>query len=259
MAEANLGDVRIHYRLDGPSDAPVVVLSNSLGTELAMWEPQVAALVPRFRVLRYDSRGHGASSVPDGPYTIDQMGGDVVALLDHLGLARVRFCGLSMGGMVGMWLGRFAPARVARLVLSNTAARIGPPEAWNTRIARVNEGGMAAVADMVVARWFSPAFLATQPPAATAARQMLLRCNPQGYVAACAGVRDMDQRDGIAAIGVPTLVISSTHDVSTPPPDGRFLAERIAGARYVELDAGHISNLERPADFNRALVDFLEE
>jgi 3-oxoadipate enol-lactonase len=259
MPEANLGDVRISYRFDGPDDAPVLVLSNSLGCALAMWEPQVAALTGRFRVLRYDSRGHGASSTPGGPYTIDQMGGDVLALLDRLGLARVRFCGLSMGGMVGMWLGRFAPARVERLVLSNTAARIGPPDAWNTRIARIDEGGMRAIADMVVARWFSPSFFATRPPAATTARDMLLTCDPQGYVAACAAVRDMDQRDGIADIRVPTLVIAGTHDVSTPPPDGRFLADRIAGARYVELDAGHLSNLERPAEFTAALAAFLAE
>jgi 3-oxoadipate enol-lactonase len=259
MPEANLGDVRINFRFDGPADAPVVVLSSSLGCALAMWEPQVAALAGRFRVLRYDSRGHGASSTPAGPYTIDQMGADVLALLDYLGIEHVRFCGLSMGGMVGMWLGRFAPARLARLVLCNTAARIGPPDAWNARIEKVNEGGMRAIADVVAARWFSPAFFATQPPAVKLAREMLQACDPQGYVAACAAVRDMDQRDGIGDIAVPTLVVAGTHDVSTPPPDGRFLAERIGGARYVELDTGHLSNLERPQVFNAAVAGFLGE
>jgi 3-oxoadipate enol-lactonase len=257
MPEANLGDVRINYRFDGPADAPEVMLSNSLGCALAMWEPQVAALAGRFRVLRYDARGHGASSVPGGPYTIDAMAGDVLALLDHLALEHVRFCGLSMGGMVGMWLGANAPARVSQLVLCNTAAFMPPAEAWNTRIATVNAGGMAAIADAVLQRWFSPGFLATQPPALAQARTMLLACDARGYVAACAAVRDMDQRERIRHIDLPTLVIAGTHDVSTPPSEAQSLADSIRGAGYAELDAGHISNLERPQEFNRALVRFL--
>jgi 3-oxoadipate enol-lactonase len=257
MPEANLGDVRIRYRLDGRADAPVVMLSNSLGTALDMWDPQIPALAAHFRVLRYDARGHGASSAPAGPYTLEQMVGDALALLDHLGLPRVRFCGLSMGGMVGMWLGSNAAARVERLALCNTSAFMPPAEAWNARIARVNEAGMQAIADAVLARWFSPGFIASDAPAVNAARAMLLACDPRGYAAACAAVRDMDQRQLLSRICVPTLVVAGTHDVSTPPREGRGLAERIAGARYVELDAGHISNLERPDAFGRALVDFM--
>lgn len=257
MPDVPLGDARIHYRLDGPADAPVVLLSNSLGTSLAMWEPQMAALTSRWRVLRYDARGHGASSAPPGPYAIGQMGHDVLGLLDHLGIERVRFCGLSMGGMVGMWLGWNAPSRIERLVLSNTAARIGPPEAWNARIARVQEGGMAAIVEAVLARWFTPAFLAQPSAALDSARAMLASNSAAGYVAACAAVRDMDQREAITRIAAPTLVLAGTQDVVTTPADGRFMAGHIPGARYVELDAPHISNLERPAEFTAALVDFL--
>lgn len=258
MPELTLGDLRLTYRLDGPSDAPVVLLSNSLGTSLAMWEPQMLALTARYRVLRYDARGHGASSAPPGPYAIGQMAHDVIALLDHLGIQRARFCGLSMGGMVGMWLGCNAPSRLERLVLCNTAARIGPPDIWNARIARVQEGGMAAIVEAVLARWFTPAFLAASSPMLEAARRMLATTSPEGYAAACAAVRDMDQREAITRIGVPTLVIAGTHDVVTTLADGRFMAERIPGARYVELPAPHISNLERPAEFTAALLDFLD-
>src|SRR5205823_2258614 len=160
--------------------------------------------------------GHGQSSAPPGPYTIAQMGMDVVALLAHVGVARAHCCGLSMGGMIGMWLGVNAPAHLERLVLCNTAARIGPPENWNTRIARVREGGMAAIADIVLARWFTPAFLAASPPELATARQMLLGTPPEGYVGSCAAVRDMDQRDDVGRISASTLVIAGTHDLVTP-------------------------------------------
>lgn len=259
MPTAQLGEVRVNYRFDGRDGAPVLVLSNSLGTSLAMWEPQIPALADHFRVLRYDTRGHGASSAPPGPYTIAQMGMDVLALLAHVGVARAHFCGLSMGGMIGLWLGINAPAHLDRLVLCNTAARIGPPENWNTRIARVREGGMGAIADVVLARWFSASFLASSPALTGEARQMLLDTSPEGYVASCAAVRDMDQRDDVGRISAATLVIAGTHDGVTTPADCRYLADRIDVARYVELDAAHISNLERPAQFTQALIDFLTE
>jgi 3-oxoadipate enol-lactonase len=259
MPQAQLGEVRVNYRFDGRDDAPVLVLSNSLGTSLPMWEPQMPALAQHFRVLRYDTRGHGASSSPPGPYTIAQMGMDVLALLAHVGVARAHFCGLSMGGMIGMWLGINAPAHLERLVLCNTAARIGPPENWNTRIARVREGGMAAIADLVVARWFSASFIASNPVVVQSTRQMLLDTSPDGYVASCAAVRDMDQRDDVGRISATTLVISGTHDGVCTPADCRYLVDRIDVARYVELDAAHISSLERPVEFTRALIDFLTE
>lgn len=257
MNTADLPGVTLRYRIDGRADAPWLVLSNSLGTTLEMWDPQVEALAPRFRILRYDSRGHGASSTTPGPYSIAQLGRDVLDLMGSLGIARAHFCGLSMGGMVGQWLGVHAPGQVDRLVLCNTAARIGPAEVWNTRIARVREGGMASIADMVIARWFSAAFIAQGAPAIERTRAALLAMPADGYVASCAAVRDMDQRADVARIAAPTLVIAGRHDLVTTPADCRWLAGQIPGARYVELDAAHISNLEREADFTRALADFL--
>ena len=259
MPTVQLGDLRVNYRLDGREDAPVLVLSNSLGTTLEMWEPQMPALTGHFRVLRYDTRGHGQSSAPPGPYTIAQMGLDVLALLAHARVAQAHFCGLSMGGMIGMWLGVNAPAHVDRLVLCNTAARIGPPENWNTRIARVREGGMAAITDLVLARWFTPAFIASGSPWVERARQMLIDTPPDGYAASCAAVRDMDQRDDVGRISATTLVVAGTHDGVTTPADCRYLVDRIDVSRYVELDAAHISNLERPTEYTEALLDFLTE
>lgn len=250
-------DASLHYQIDGRADAPLLVLCNSLGTELGMWEPQMPRLLEHFRVLRHDARGHGQSQVTPGPYTIAQLAADVIALLDHLQAERAHFCGLSMGGMIGMWLGAHQPARFERLVLSNTAAHMPPPEAWNTRIDKVKREGMAAIVPMVLERWFTPGFVARAPQQVEPVRAMLLRTPVAGYVASCAAVRDMDQRGALAAIAVPTLVIAGSHDSSTPPADGRYLAQQIPGARYLELDAAHLSNLEQADRFTDAVTGFL--
>jgi 3-oxoadipate enol-lactonase len=257
MPFADLPDVRLHYRFDGPEEAPVVVLANSLGTDLGMWSPQVATLANSFRVLRYDKRGHGRSGVPAGPYTISQLGTDVVHLLDALGIPRAHFCGLSIGGCTGMWLGVHAPQRVDRLVLCNTAAKIGTPELWNARIDAVRKGGMAAIVDAVLARWFTPDYLAGGTPELAAVRVALERTPAEGYVGCCAAVRDMDQRTSIPAIRAPTLVITGAHDLATPAADGRGVAHVIPHANYVELAAGHLSNIEAAAAFTTALVAHL--
>jgi 3-oxoadipate enol-lactonase len=256
---AELPDGNIHYRLDGNDQAPTVMLSNSLGTNLSMWDGQLPALTERYRVLRYDSRGHGRSAVTPGPYTIEQLARDALALLDALGVAQVRFCGLSMGGMVGQWLGTNAAPRLSRLVLCNTAARIGTAEIWNARIDAVNKGGMAAIVESVLTRWYTAPFIAAAPNAIDKTREMLLTTPAAGYAASCAGIRDMDQRGSASRISVPTLVISGTHDVATPAADGRFLAEHIAGAEYVELAAAHLSNIEAEAAFTSALTGFLAD
>jgi 3-oxoadipate enol-lactonase len=224
---------RLYYQLEGPDDAPVLVLSNSLGTTLDMWAPQMPALLQRFRVLRHDARGHGRSEVTPGPYTIAQLGADALALMDHLGIARAHFCGLSMGGMIGMWLGTHHAHRLDRLVLCNTAAKIGTPDTWNPRIAKVEAEGMASVVDTVLERWFTDGFRQRAPQQVAVVRDMLLDTAPAGYSANCAAVRDMDQRAEIASIAVPTLVIAGSHDGSTPAADGRALADAIPGARYV--------------------------
>jgi 3-oxoadipate enol-lactonase len=254
---ADLADVRLHYRFDGSDDAPVVMLSNSLGTNLSMWDAQIAALTRHYRVLRYDSRGHGQSAVTPGPYEIEQLARDALALLDALALTEVRFCGLSMGGMVGQWLGANAPQRVSQLVLCNTAARLGTSEIWNARIDLVNKSGMAAIVDGVVARWYTASFIASSPIPIDATRTMLLTTPAAGYVASCAAVRDMDQRESASRICVPTLVVAGTHDLVTTIADARFLVERIVGAQYVELPVAHLSNIEAEAAFASALIAFL--
>jgi 3-oxoadipate enol-lactonase len=252
------GQVRLHYLLEGRAGAPVLVLSNSLGTNLTMWEPQMPALLEQFQVLRYDGRGHGQSTVTPGPYSIAQLTGDVVALMDYLEIGRAHFCGLSMGGMIGMWLGTHVGRRLDRLVLCNTAAKIGTAEGWNARIARVQGEGMAAIVPGVVDVWFTRDFQNYAQLQVGRVRDMLLASPPQGYIANCEAVRDMDQRDAIATVAVPTLVIAGQHDTSTPPEAGRFIADKIAGARFVELNAAHLSNWEVAQAFTSQLVNFLD-
>jgi len=249
---------RIHYRFDGSGGGHVAVLSNSLGTNLSMWDAQVPALATRFHVLRYDTRGHGQSSVTPGPYSITQLGRDVVRLLDELEIERAHFCGLSMGGMAGMWLGIYAAPRIERLVLCDTAPKIGTPEIWNARIEAVRQGGMVATVDSVIQRWFTPKFIARAPDAIERTRQMILSTPPEGYIANCAAIRDMDQRETISRITAPTLVITGAKDPVTTPSDARYIVERVAGAQYAELDAAHLSNIEAAERFTQVLVQFLE-
>lgn len=249
--------VRIHYRLEGRDDRPVVLLSNSLGTTLAMWDPQLPRLAESYRVLRYDSRGHGRSDAPQGPYDVARLGRDAVALLDALGIDRVAFCGLSKGGMVGQWLGVHAGERVDRLILANTSAYIGAPEVWERRIATVRSQGMAAIVPGVIERWFTPTFQEREPAAVERVATMLRTTDPEGYVACCAAVRDMDQRDAIAAIHAPTLVIAGRHDQVTPVEHAALIAGRVPGAQLVELAAAHLGNIEDAAGFTDAMLDFL--
>ena len=257
FAESN--GARLNYRLDGPADAPALVLSNSLGTNLSMWDPQIPALVTQFRVLRYDTRGHGQSSVTAGPYSITQLGRDVVGLLDGLGIERAHFCGLSMGGVTGMWLGVYAADRINRLVLCNTAAKIGSPETWNPRIEMVRTKGMAAVAETQAQRWFTPAFIAKAPGVIAATRQMIASTSTEGYAANCGAIRDSDQRETISRIRARTLMIGGLHDPVISAADIRYLVDTIPGAKLVELDASHLSNVEAPVEFTKALVNFLTE
>jgi 3-oxoadipate enol-lactonase len=248
----------IRYRFDGPIGAPYLVLSNSLGTNLDMWEPQVAVLTTRFRVLRYDSRGHGLSEVTPGPYTIERLARDVVALLDELKIDRTHFCGLSMGGMAGLWLGVHAPQRIDRLVLCNTAPRIGLAERWNARIDAVSKSGVGSIADAVMEPWFTPRFRDAAADTVQRMRAMLVASSPEGYVASCAAVRDMDQWATLSRIERPTLIVTGAHDAATPPADGRRMAEVISDAKYVELDAAHISNVEAAGHFTAEVLAFLD-
>jgi len=257
MPFLELNRARIHYELSGRDAGHALVFSNSLGTNLAMWDRQIEALSESFHILRYDTRGHGQSEVTPGPYTIEQLAGDVLAMLDSLKLDRVSFCGLSMGGMIGMALALRVPERIQKLILCNTAPKIGSAEMWNTRIATVRKGGMESVVDGVLQRWFTPEFRASTPEPVATTRKMLLTTPVEGYAACCAAIRDTDLRDEISNIRVPTLIIAGSHDPVTPPADGHFIAARITGSKYVELPAAHLSNVEAADAFTTELSAFL--
>jgi 3-oxoadipate enol-lactonase len=252
------GDLRVNYALTGATNAPAVVFSNSLGTNLSMWDPQFPTVEKEFRVLRYDTRGHGQTSVTAGPYSIEQLARDVLRLLDALRLDRVHFCGLSMGGMIGMWLGAHAGERLRKLVLCNTAAKIGTAETWNARIETVRKTGMKGIAPAVIERWFTPEFRSRSTESVAPVERMLENTAAQGYIACCEAIRELDQREAIAAIRVPTLVIAGARDPATPPADGHFIADRIPGAEYCELETAHLSNVEAPAKFTAKLIRFLK-
>jgi 3-oxoadipate enol-lactonase len=257
MAFAELKEARLHYEVAGPEGAPVLMFSNPLGTDLSVWDGQAGQFAKKFRVLRYDKRGHGKSSAPPGPYTIAMLAGDAIALLDLLKIDKAHFCGLSIGGQTGMWIGVNAPERLNNLVLSNTAAKIGTNENWNKRIDAVTKGGTKSMAEAILERWFTFEFRASQPAEVTPVREVLERTDTGGYVACCAAVRDFDYRDGVGGIRAPTLVISGTHDPAATPEDGRFLCQRIRGSRFVELNASHISNIEARERFTAELGVFL--
>lgn len=257
MPFVDLQDARIHYALDGPADGPVLTFSNSLGADFSMWDFQAAEFGKSFRILRYDTRGHGKSSVTTGPYSIAQLGKDVLGLLDALHLKQIYFCGLSMGGMIGMWLAANTPDRLGRLMLCNTGAKIGNAEVWQTRIEAVRTGGMKSIAPAVIERWFTPDFRVKSPAAVARIQKTLEETGPDGYIACCTAVRDFDFRNQLGAISARTLVISGAHDPATPPADGKFIAQHIPGAKYAELNAAHLSNMEDGVRFNSEVRAFL--
>ena len=259
MLSIDLPSGKFPYRFDGPPDAPVLILSNSLGTDHTMWDLQMPTLERYFRVLRYDSRGHTPSAVPRGPYTIEMLGRDALALCDALGIERAHFCGLSMGGMVGMWLAAHVPERIDRLALCNTAARMGPPQLWDARIESVRQWGMANIIAAVIVRWFTATFFEMEPEIVETMRQTLARMPADGYIACCEAIRDMDQRASLSRIRARTLVIAGSLDAASPPADGRFLAETIPDARYLEFLAAHMANVEIGQPFTDALVRFFRE
>lgn len=250
------GDAATFYRVSGREDRPVLVLSHSLGQDHGMWDPQVADLSEHFRVLQYDTRGHGASSVTPGDYQVAQLARDVLALADALGIERFAFCGLSLGGMIGQWLAAHAPDRVTAVVLANTSPR---PDAAKMEARRrsVLDGGMSAIVDEVMGRFFSPRLLASNATTVANARRTLLATDPVGYAGCCAAIRDMDGRTSLATMRCPVLVVDGELDVSLPwQGHGEILARDIPSAHVVHLHAAHLSNLECPRSFTRALIGF---
>lgn len=249
--------IRLHYRTDGDPARRCLVLSNSLGTELAMWDAQAAALASDFFVLRYDARGHGQSGRGAGPVTLDLLGQDVLDLLDSLGIEHVTFCGISLGGLTGQWLGLHAPARLEGLVLANTAARIGTADNWNARAAQVRSAGLEAVADASAARWFTPEFIAREPDKVTGIVDVLRRQDPASYAACCELLAHADLRAEVGGIAVPTLLIAGEHDPTTTVDDVAWLADHVPGAHMITLPAAHLSNIGAAAAFTGALRGFL--
>lgn len=249
---------RLYYHVDGHPKRPWLVLGNSLGTDMLMWEPQMPAFTQHFRVLRIDTRGHGASDVPPGDATIEELARDVLGLADALGIERFAYCGLSLGAMVGLWLGIHAPRRLDRLVLSNASAHLPAYESWTLRMQTVRRDGMAALTDAVMQRFFSQAYRDRDTPFYHSMRASFEATPAEGYAACCAAVRDADFRDRLPDVRVPTLVISGALDSATPPdPHGHLLHDGIPGAQWAILQTGHIANVEQPETYAGVTLDFL--
>jgi 3-oxoadipate enol-lactonase / 4-carboxymuconolactone decarboxylase len=255
---ATIDNARMFYHLQGNAGRPVLILSHSIGTDHSLWDPQIEALLPYFQVLRYDTRGHGASDATAGEYSIEMLGKDLLALADALKISQFAFCGLSLGGAIGQWVAAHAPERVTHLVLANTSPQFIPRANWETRIAAVDKGGMSAVVDIAMQRFFSPDSPAKQSSYVASIRSVFLGTDPVGYLGCCAALRDMNHEDLLQRIKAPTLVIAGERDVSTPwNGHGEKLAHEIPGAKTLHLAAAHLSNLERPHSFVSALLEFL--
>jgi 3-oxoadipate enol-lactonase len=253
------GDCPINVDVSGPDGAPVLMLSNSLGTTMRMWEPQLDTFNKRFKVVRFDRRGHGGSGVTNGDYTFEMLARDALAVADGLGIQTFSWCGLSMGGMEGMWLGAKAGNRLDKLILSNTSAFFEDKAMWNARMATVREKGLATIVGPNMERWFTKDFRDRSPDTIKWFTDMFLTTTPDGYLGCSAAVRDMDHRGLLVEISTPTLVIAGRHDPATNLAAGEFIRDRIPGAKLTVLEAAHISNVERAEEYSSAVVGFLTQ
>lgn len=262
MTRVRLSDgTLLNTRLDGPEGAPWLVMSNSLGSNLSMWDGQIDLLTAKYRVLRYDHRGHGASDVPPGPYTFDRLTADVIDLMDHHGIETADFIGLSMGAMTGMGLAIHHAPRFGRMVLAD--GRADAPEMfkamWDQRIAVVSEYGTEGVADGTLEMWLSADWRAENPEATRAVRDMIAATDPNGYIACCQGLKTLNYLKDLGSVGNPVLYICGANDKGAPPEVMRAMAKATPGAAYVEIpNAGHVPNINRPQAFNAAIADFLD-
>jgi 3-oxoadipate enol-lactonase len=250
--------IDVHHEVTGPEDAPVVLLSNSLGATLEMWDPQLPALAEQYRVVRYDTRGHGRSPAPQGDSTVDDLADDVLALLDRLRITTAHVVGLSIGGMTGMRLAARNPERVDRLVVLCSSAHPGNPDTWRERAATARTEGTGALAEAVVGRWFTPAFAQAHPDLVARMRETIAACDDEGYASCCAAVGALDLRDQLDAITAPTLVISGAEDPALPPSHQDEIAAGIRGAALLTVSpAAHIANVEQPQHVTDALLAHL--
>ncbi|HEY7378800.1 MAG TPA: 3-oxoadipate enol-lactonase [Steroidobacteraceae bacterium] len=260
MPTAESAGARLRYEVTGTADAPALLLINSLGCGLEMWDPQLTDFAARFRVIRYDARGHGRSTLGSkAQLEIADLARDAVSVLEAAGVERAHWCGLSLGGMTSMWAAVHYPERVTTVTLSNTSAYLPPRETWDSRIDTALKLGMSALVDTILGRWFTAEFSQRHPEAIAPIRAMLLATDPGGYAACCAAIRDMDQRESLGAIRVPALVIAGARDPATPPEHGEQIQKRIAGARLTVLDAAHLTNVECAAGFTAAVLGFLSD
>ena len=261
MPFADINGTRLHYCFDGPEQGPVVMLSNALASDLTMWEFQVPALVEAgYRVLRYDSRGHGHSAVPDGPYSIELLAADAVSLMDGLGLDKVHFCGLSKGGMIGQMLGTQYGDRLISLTLSSTATYMAPKEIWDERIETVRKDGMAVVVDATIDRWFTKADQKNLASSVEKVRRVILNTPVEGFCACCAAIRDMDQRETIRNVITPTLVMVGEYDSGTPVSAAEYIHQKITSSSLTIIpEAAHFVHMERSSIFNRTLLEFIKK
>ncbi len=257
MPTVDSNGVRLHYEVSGCAGAPTLVLLNSLGSSLQMWDRTLPVFEAKFRVLRSDMRGHGRSEVAAEAFTIEQLGRDVLKLMDAVQAEKASICGVSLGGLVGLWLGIHAPDRVDKLILANTAAKIGTREIWEQRIETVNANGMDALATATLERWFTPDYRSKHPEDMERIRRMIAVTDPQGYIACCSVLRDADLRGDAVQVKAESLVIAGTHDPATPPADGRALRTTIQHSSYLELNASHMSAWECADEFAGAVVDHL--
>ncbi len=249
--------MKTNYKLQGTPNSPALIFSNSLGAEMMIWDELVPYLLPYFRILQYDARGHGGSEITKGPYTIETLGEDVIDLMDDLKIETAYFCGLSMGGLIGQWLGLNHPERFEKIVLSNTGAKIGDNEHWNARIATITQEGMQGIANATMERWFSDDFRRYNPKRVAEIKEMFLRNNPTAYTNACAAIRDADFREKIQNISVEILIITGDGDPVTNVEQAEYLANRIPFAHLKVLHARHLSSAEIPKEYAQVLLDFL--
>ena len=258
MPYLNANHTQIHYQLSGDPAHPALLFSNSLGTDLSMWDVQAKALADEFFIIRYDVRGHGLSSRDSHSFGLDTLGLDVLSLMDHLSITKIHFCGISMGGLIGQWLAIHAPERLDRLIVANTAAKIGTEEGWVGRANTIMESGMDPIADSAASRWFTSGFVSSHPVDVARLVSMLRQTNPRIYAYCCLALGATDFRENVREISTPTLVIAGEFDPVTTVNDAGFLCEKIKGAELIRLAASHLSNIEAQNDFNSALKKFLK-
>lgn len=257
MTKLQVDQCRLSFDVEGPQEAPPLLLLNSLGTTTDLWKQQLGQLTPLFRVIRFDTRGHGLSDSPPGPYTLERLGRDALAILAAANAPRAHICGISLGGMVALWLAANAQERVDRVIAANTGATIGTPSFWNQRIDAVQASGLSGITDTSTKRWFTDRFCQTDPVIVGRFRSMLSACTVEGYAGCCAALRDANLNDDLARIAAPVLVINGANDEATPPEAGNLIRNQVGGARAVTLESAHLSNVEQAGAFNATILSFL--